>query len=381
MLGLDVVVPVQVAFIAFPIIANAVLITSGAALKQRGVVGWAIAGFCLSVLVIVLGITFSTSIVSRGMPSMLVPPFLGTFLLLIDSIAIGFLARRTGNTPLFFATIMIALISISRVGELILWLQIIAAALYIILLLPRGKTQAFKPHTLPRKTKVAIGAITIAGLATITLVPYMIVGNLGDQEHAKFIVSDFVQLSKISNVSRFRSHAGHEYIDSYEGGERSMKHYFTPATPYKNSSSSIEIFAPADAFVANIAWEGHEMVPGQLRGFHLDLVPVVAPSYKITIFHANVTGGLMVGALVRAGQLLGYADTRYASDFDIAIDLLLPFGLSRHVSYFAVMSDEAFGAYQARGLTSRDEMIISRADADAAEGMSMPLSWDWFGLT
>ncbi len=380
-LGLDVVVPVQLLFIAFPIVANIALIAVGAALKQRGLGGWAVAGFCLSLLLIVLGVAFSINLVDRGFLSMLAPILLCTSLLIVDSIAIGFLARCTGNTPLYVTTIVIALIGLSRVGEQILWLQVIATALYIILLLPRSQPREFKPRVVPRKTKVTIGAITIAGLAMAALVPYVIVGNLGDQEHPKFIVSDFVQMSKISNVSRFRSHAGHEYVDSYEGGERSMKHYFTPATPYKNSSSSIEIYAPADVFVANIAWEGHEMVPGQIRGFHVDLVPVRAPTYKITIFHVNVTGSLIVGTLVRAGQLLGYADTRYASDFDIAIDLLLPLGPSRHVSYFAVMDDEAFGAYQDRGVTSRTDMIISRADADAAEGISMPMSWDWFTLT
>ncbi|MBN2153614.1 MAG: hypothetical protein JW839_19315 [Candidatus Lokiarchaeota archaeon] len=380
-LDVDVVLPVQLAFITFPIVANVVLLATGIALKQRGLTGWSIGGLCLSVLAAVLGATMGLQLVARGSLSLISPMVLGVYLLMVDSIAIGFLARRAGSNLLFILAIGFTLVGLVRLGEVLFWVHPAAAASFSVSIAAAGRKAGFKARALEKKGRVLAGMITLGIVASAAVVPYLVVGTIGDLAHPRFIVSDFVEVAKIANISRFRSHAGHEYVDSFEGGERSMKHYFTPIASCANSSTCVEVYAPADAIVAAISWEGHEIASGELRGFHVDLMPSGAPLYKITIFHVNVTPGLVVGASVRAGQLIGHADTRYAHDFDIAIDLLLPFGTSRHVSYFAVMEDGAFVAYQARGITSRDQMIIPRAEADAAEGVSMPQSWDWVDLS
>jgi len=41
------------------------------------------------------------------------------------------------------------------------------------------------------------------------------------------------------------------------------------------------------------------------------------------------------------------------------------FGNRQFISYFSVMSDQLFAKYQNRGLDSRNDVIISRAERDA----------------
>ena len=45
----------------------------------------------------------------------------------------------------------------------------------------------------------------------------------------KFITADFIDLSGVTSISKFRSGAGHDYSDSDEKC-RSMKHYFQPGS-------------------------------------------------------------------------------------------------------------------------------------------------------
>ncbi|HME53040.1 MAG TPA: hypothetical protein VKM55_12535 [Candidatus Lokiarchaeia archaeon] len=372
---------VQSFFLIFPILANVTLMFAGLILKQRGLIGWAIAGLGMSIFPLFLAIGMYTQLTSRGNMSMLTPEFFGMILLLIDSVAIGFLARRIGNKILLVTAVLMVLLGLLQVGATLLFFNIAASVVYVIVLSPRNLAGEWTARVVPRKVKGILAVVTIGGLACLASIPYIVVGNINDMAYPHFITANFTDLSKIANISRFRSHAGHSYVDAYEAGQRSMKHYFQPKPAYQNSSSAIEDYAPADAIVVDIAWEGHEMTPGKLRGFHVDLCPLSAPEFIITIFHVNITSGLFPGEYVKAGQVIGHADTRYASDFDIAIALHLPFGETRCVSYFAVMDDSVFNVFAARGVMTRDQAIIPRAVADAAEGVNEPLNWSWIQLS
>ena len=44
----------------------------------------------------------------------------------------------------------------------------------------------------------------------------------------QFMEADYIDLSRITQISKFRSAAGHDFSDSFESC-RSMKHYFWPA--------------------------------------------------------------------------------------------------------------------------------------------------------
>jgi hypothetical protein len=308
--------------------------------------------------------------------------FFGFILVLIDSVAIGFLARRVGNKILLVTAVLIAILGLLQVGSILSWFNVAASVVYILVLSPKNLAGDWTTRVVPRKMKAILSFVTIGGLACLSSVPYLVVGTIDDMAHPRFITSNFTDLSKIANISRFRSQAGHAYVDQYETtNQYSMKHYFWPKTAYKNSSSAIEIYAPANAIVVNIGWESHEMMPGKLRGFHVDLCPVNAPDYVITIFHVNITAGLFVGEYVKDGQVIGHADTRDAANFDIAIALHLPFGETRCVSYFAVMDDSVFYMFAARGVLTREQAIIPRADASNAESVNEPMSWSWIILS
>lgn len=61
-------------------------------------------------------------------------------------------------------------------------------------------------------------------------------------EHPKFVTHNYIDLSRIEAVSKFRSGAGHDHSDSFESC-RSMKHYFAYSQDDPDPST-IEIYGP-----------------------------------------------------------------------------------------------------------------------------------------
>lgn len=84
----------------------------------------------------------------------------------------------------------------------------------------------------------------------------------------------------------------------------------------------------------------------------------------IHIFHVSQASHLAEGDTVAAGQLLGtHASNETMSD--IAVLVYTTQTEWRYTSYFDVLSDGLFQTYQARGVASRDAMIISKEARDA----------------
>jgi hypothetical protein len=168
----------------------------------------------------------------------------------------------------------------------------------------------------------------------------------------RFIGLDYIELGSISSISKFRSGIGHDYSDEFESC-RTMKHYYRPKTGL--DWSQIKIFAPVDGTIVNVYPEW--------AGTKIGISPTDYPYYTVEIFHVDLTNPLNVGDNVTTGQQLGtHIGTQTWSD--IAISLNAPEGW-RLVSYFDVMEDLLFSSYQARGIQSRTEMIISKEERDA----------------
>lgn len=169
----------------------------------------------------------------------------------------------------------------------------------------------------------------------------------------KFAGVDYIELGKIYRISKFRSGIGHDYSDNFESC-RSMKHYFDPKSDV--DWSTIKIFSPVKGTVSKIhqEWAGGTQVKIKSEEY---------PAFYFIIFHVNLTNPLNVGYVITAGQQLG---THIGSQTwsDIAVDVNTPSGW-KLVSYFDVMSDSVFQGYQARGLSSRSDSIISREERDA----------------
>lgn len=184
----------------------------------------------------------------------------------------------------------------------------------------------------------------------------------------KFIQADFIDLSKIYSISKFRSAEGHDFSGNGETC-RSMKHYFTPQIdvtikPTKaadgrtiplqpDGKTDIDIYSPVDGKIVDIQSERFPV------GEQMYIRPDSAKDFTIRLFHVYKVDGITKGTAVKAGQKIGVISK------DSATDIAVEGARDQYVSYFQVMPDNLFAAYQQRGVTSRDDMIISKAYRDA----------------
>jgi hypothetical protein len=66
--------------------------------------------------------------------------------------------------------------------------------------------------------------------------------------------ANYIDLSKIEQVSRFRSTIGHSYVDGSGETCRSMKHYFQPKASV--DWTMVDVYAPASGTIWLIATDG-----------------------------------------------------------------------------------------------------------------------------
>lgn len=193
-----------------------------------------------------------------------------------------------------------------------------------------------------------------------------------DLDHPpQFIQADFVDLSKITTISKFRSGEGHDFSGGRETC-RSMKHYFRPNTnpntwtknangqylpPEPDGKTDIPIYSPVDGKIRSIS---DEQTP---IGKQISIIPSEANQFNIRLFHIYPLAGIESGSKVKAGQQIGVIGANSGTDIAVQVGQF-PWN-EVFVSYFAVMQESIFAAYQARGITSREDVIISRAERDA----------------
>lgn len=181
----------------------------------------------------------------------------------------------------------------------------------------------------------------------------------------EFISTNYIELAKIQQISCFRSGIGHDYSDDFESC-RSMKHYFQPSNTV--DWSAVQITSPVTGTITSLM--GETLTNG---GTQIHIQPQAWPAFTVIIFHVQTNNMLAVGNTVTAGQSLG-THIGPQTTSDIAVGVNTPEGYQL-VSYFDVMTDSLFAAYQARGVNSRTNLIISAAARDAD-----PLTCDTNGI-
>ncbi len=165
----------------------------------------------------------------------------------------------------------------------------------------------------------------------------------------KFVNTNYIDLTRITQLTKFRSSAGHDYSDSFETC-RSMKHYFM----HPDATSSI--FAPVTGTVTNVFPEW--------AGMQVQITSQAQPAFTFVIFHVVLQQPLAIGAQVQEGQVLGtHVGLQTFSDIAVRVDT--PSGM-RLVSYFSTLTDAAFAPFQARGIATREQMSFTREQRDAA---------------
>jgi hypothetical protein len=223
--------------------------------------------------------------------------------------------------------------------------------------------------------------------SAVVAIPVLIVGGyivrhtgigIDRSDLPKFIQHDFIDLDKVTSVSKFRSGEGHDFSG---GGEtcRSMKHYFSPnysssdpkgrvyegkeLPPLPDGKTDTAIYSPVDGTIQGVS-EEHTPI-----GKQVNIVPDDQPRFVIRLFHVflndGITGGLagLGGTHVTAGQQIGVISKYQGTDISVQIGAL-PWE-ENFVSYFDVMPDSVFAAYQKRGVASRSDFIFTKEYRDA----------------
>lgn len=178
--------------------------------------------------------------------------------------------------------------------------------------------------------------------------------DLGARGVPRFIAHNYVDLTGIERISRFRSGFGHDYSDDVERC-RSMKHYFVPR--YQSiDSSTIPISSPVTGTVARVREEW--------AGIQIEIEAAEYPAFRIILFHVNATVPIEEGTRLQAGQRIGtHIGNQTASDVAIVVDSI---DGRRYISWFESITDGLMADYVARGVTSREAAIISRAERDSS---------------
>jgi len=189
--------------------------------------------------------------------------------------------------------------------------------------------------------------------------------DLDSLEVPKFVSRNYIDLGKITQISKFRSHNGHDYSDSTQYGTayaytdlitgkiescRSMKHYFM------SPDASAKIYAPVSGIVSR-------MFDEEIGGTQIQITSDAQPAFTFVIFHVVLTAPLVVGDRVNEGQILGH-HVGLQTWSDIAVEVHTPRGYHL-VSYFETLTEEAFAPFKARGIGAPNDVAITKAFRDA----------------
>lgn len=141
----------------------------------------------------------------------------------------------------------------------------------------------------------------------------------------RFVNVNYIDLGKITQLTKFRSSAGHDYADGFETC-RSMKHYFMAP------DASTAVTAPVAGTVTNVfdEWSGTQV---QITATQQD-------AFTFVIFHVNLRAPLRIGDSVTEGQLLG-THSGLETFSDIAVRVDTPTGM-RLVPYSGCTSIPAY---------------------------------------
>lgn len=187
----------------------------------------------------------------------------------------------------------------------------------------------------------------------------------------KFIQADFIDLDRITSISKFRSASGHDFSGGTGETCRSMKHYYMPPRseegerlqqqnkglpPPPDGKNDIKIYSPVDGKISKIETEQTPI------GEQIYIEPDSLSGATIRLFHIYKLEGVKVGKTVKAGEHIGNIGKYQGTD--IAVESRLGFGKMAFFSYFDVMPDSLFAKYQARRVKDKSELIISKEFRD-----------------
>ena len=157
--------------------------------------------------------------------------------------------------------------------------------------------------------------------------------EIGDEPLPQFIQANWIDLSRIVSISKFRSSMGHDFSGNGETC-RSMKHYFNPLRTQEDELTVSQNNGYPPAF--------------SLEG----AIPIYTPmSGEIISIEDEGDFGEQIGNI---GEI---------QNTDIAVTKGSPYD-DHFVSYFEVMPDEVFAEYHELGIESREDLILTKEYRD-----------------
>ncbi|MCR4280746.1 MAG: hypothetical protein NUV88_00210, partial [Candidatus Kaiserbacteria bacterium] len=155
-----------------------------------------------------------------------------------------------------------------------------------------------------------------------------------------------------------------------------MKHYFWVKPEYLGDNR-IEIYAPYDGYVAVTRRDEAEGLEGEIWIAPDDAFVMLPPMgrWMFSVQHIDIREGLKRGSKVKAGERIGYgavsAENRATFDIVYGKGAFVPKMIDNWNGPFAdldsvfnQMSADVFAKYQAKGLASKEDFIISREERD-----------------
>lgn len=175
----------------------------------------------------------------------------------------------------------------------------------------------------------------------------------------RFLTRNVCDFEYVDRVSRFRGSYGHSHTADFESC-RTNKHYIQGL-----GKDDIPRYAPVSGTIHQIMQDGQVDVQTYI-------VPDGYPEFVVRQEHVLLDDGIEVGTHVEAGDRLGgwnEAEGAGTAEHGVAGEVIVhmrtPEGTAL-VSYFNVLTDEAFAEWAAAGgPASREEYIIPEAVRDA----------------
>lgn len=180
-----------------------------------------------------------------------------------------------------------------------------------------------------------------------------------------YLTALHVELDKIEKISRYRSAAGHNFVDYSGESCVNLKHYFhtyDEGEPPAQSElpSSLNYFVPANGTIVTIGQARPEDDP---EDYEIDIQLDANPNIIVRVFHLTPSIGIEVGASVSAGDVLGASPSAQLDSGDFAVYVKTNQGY-RLLSMFEIMSNEILNEYIARGVSQnwRQDLYYDEAD-------------------
>lgn len=185
------------------------------------------------------------------------------------------------------------------------------------------------------------------GSCTFELSPGDVQSILGQP----LLTSLHVELDKIEKISRYRSAAGHNFVDYSGESCVNLKHYFHTYDEGEEPAqselpASLDYFAPADGTIVAMGQARPNEDP---TDYEIDIRLSANQNVVIRLFHLTPASGIEVGTAVSSGQNVGSAPSAHLDSGDFAVYILTDEGY-RHISMFEIMSSPVLDAYIARGV-------------------------------